>query len=178
MQMARVSFLLAGCFATVIMSAAANAHAETTANEAELKAAYLLNFAQFIGWPLDLPSFTICQYGNDTLGAGAAALSRRTIRGKGITVRSVTGKALSGCDVLYIGAAEKSRIREITQMLRGTNTLTVSDAEGAAKEGAVIGLSVQGQKIVFDVNLAEARRNNLVISAKLLSLAKSVVDAP
>lgn len=175
--MPRLPFLLVGFFATVSMSAAANAHAET-AIEAELKAAYLLNFAQFIEWPREQGSFTICQYGSDTLGAGATALSRRTIRGKGITVRSVTGKALSGCDVLYIGAAEKSHIREITQMLRGTNTLTVSDAEGAARAGAVIGLSVQGQKIVFDVNLAEARRNNLVISAKLLSLAKSVMDAP
>ena len=175
--MARLPFLLAGFFATVFASAAANAYAET-ANEAELKAAYLLNFAQFIEWPRDEGSFTVCQYGSDTLGAGAEALSRRTIRGKRITVRSVTGKAPSGCNVLYIGSAAKSLIREITQTLRGTNTLTVSDAEGAAKEGAVIGLSVQGQKIVFDVNLTEARRNNLVISAKLLSLAKSVMDAP
>lgn len=176
--MPRLPFLPAVFVAAVLASTAANANAQT-ANEAELKAAYLLNFALFIEWPArERGSFTICQYGNDTLGAGAAALSRRTIRGKAITVRSVTGRAPSGCDVLYIGAAEKSLIRDITHALRGTTTLTVSDAEGAAREGAAIGLSVQGQKIVFDVNLAEARRNNLVISAKLLSLAKSVMDAP
>lgn len=176
--MARFSLLLAGFLAAVLTSTASDARAET-ANEAELKAAYLLNFALFIEWPArEQGNFTVCQYGNDTLGAGAAALSRRTIRGRAITVRSVAARAFNGCDLLYIGAADKRHIREITQALRGTGTLTVSDAPDAAKEGAAIGLSVQGQKIVFDVNLAEARRNSLVISAKLLTLAKSVLDAP
>ena len=174
----RLPLLIAGLAATLSMSVAADAYA-ATAKEEELKAAYLLNFAMFVEWPeRDQASFTICQYGSDTLGAGAAALSRRTIRGKAITVRSVTGKQFGGCDVLYIGAAEKSRIRDITQALRGTATLTVSDADDAAREGATIGLLLQGQKIAFDINVAEARRNKLMISAKLLSLAHSVMDAP
>jgi len=176
--MRRLPFLTAEFVIALVMSAAANSYAET-ANEEELKAAYLLNFAMFIEWPArEETRFTICQYGTDTLGAGADALSRRTIRGKAVTVRSATDKQFSGCDVLYIGAAAKTRIREITQALRGSGTLTVSDAEGAAREGATIGLSVQGQKIVFEINVAEARRNNLVISAKLLSLAQAVMDAP
>jgi hypothetical protein len=74
--------------------------------------------------------------------------------------------------------SEKNRIRAITMALRGTHTLTVSDAPGAAREGAAIGISASGQKLVFEINVAEARRNNLVISAKLLSLAQSVMDAP
>jgi len=150
-----------------------------TANEAELKAAYLLNFANFVQWPAgDSPTFTVCQYGSDSLGSGAAALSRRSLRGRPINVRKVSGKALEGCDLLFIPASERARIRDLTHGLRGSRVLTVSDAPGAAKDGAAIGLAMDGQKIVFEVNVAEARRNNLVISAKLLSLAQSVMDAP
>ena len=58
------------------------------------------------------------------------------------------------------------------------SVLTISDAPGAVRDGATIGLSVANQKIVFDINIAAARTSNLVISAKLLDLAQSVVDTP
>lgn len=170
--------LLQWLVVAAILPAAVQARAES-ANEAELKAAYLLNFAMFVEWPASTrTAFVICQYGSDSLGSGAAALTRRTLRGRPIVVRKVTGKDLADCAVLFIPAAERARIRDLTHSLRGSNVLTVSDADGAAREGAAIGLSVAGQKIVFEVNVAEARRNKLVISAKLLSLAQSVMDAP
>jgi hypothetical protein len=161
-----------------MLPAAVHAHADS-ANEAELKAAYLLNFAMFVQWPAsDRSSFVICQYGSDSLGSGATALTRRSLHGRPISVRKVTGKELADCAVLFIPAAERARIRDLTQSLRGNHVLTVSDADGAAHEGATIGLSVNGQKIAFEVNVGEAKRNNLVISAKLLSLAQTVMDAP
>jgi hypothetical protein len=176
--MAMRNSLLQWLVVAVLWPAAATAHAQS-ANEAELKAAYLLNFAMFVQWPpSDQPSFVVCQYGSDSLGTGATALTRRSMRGRPITVRKVTGKDLAECALLFIPASERARIRDLTQSLRGTHVLTVSDADGAAREGAAIGLSIEGQKIVFDVNVAEARRNKLVISAKLLSLAQAVMDAP
>jgi len=167
--------LLAGM---IVASATAEARAQS-ASEAELKAAYLFNFALFVEWPTrNKASFTVCQYGSDSLGSGAAALARKSLRGKTITVRQANAKELSGCDMLYIPSSEKARIRDLAQRLRGSNVLTVSDAQGAAREGATIGLSIDGQKIVFEINVAEAKRNSLVISAKLLSLAETVVDTP
>ena len=162
----------------LLAGTACGAHAES-ATEADIKAAYLFNFALFVEWPnRGQPTFTICQHGADTLGEGAKALARRTLHGKAITVRNVADNQFTGCDVLYISSSEKSRIRALTSSLRGMSILTVSDAPDAAKEGATIGLSVEGQRIVFEVNIAQARKSNLVISAKLLALARSVVDVP
>lgn len=155
---------------------ASGAHAQS-AREDELKAAYLYNFALFVEWPAnDQANFTICQYGGDLLGAGAQALTRRNLRGKPIVTRKVTIKELAGCGILYVPASDRARIRDLAQAVRGTGVLVVSDAKGAAQEGAAIGLSLAGQKLIFDINVTEARRNNLVISAKLLSLAQSLVD--
>jgi hypothetical protein len=162
-----------------LLAGAADGARAQAATEAELKAAYLFNFALFVEWPdRGQPTFTICQYGADTLGAGAHALARRTLHGKAITVRKAADNEFTGCDLLYIASSEKSRIRALTASLRGMNILTVSDAPGAAKEGATIGLTVEDKRIVFEVNVAEARKSNLVISAKLLDLARSVVGAP
>ncbi|HWB44876.1 MAG TPA: YfiR family protein, partial [Hyphomicrobiaceae bacterium] len=110
--------------------------------------------------------------------AGADALGRRYLRGKPIVTRRVNHRELADCAILYIAASDGPRIRDLVLAVRGTGVLTVSDAPGAALEGAVIGLSMTDQRIVFDVNVKEARRNNLVISAKLLSLAQAVVEAP
>jgi hypothetical protein len=177
--MARRLFLLAHRIVALLLAlAAAESHAQT-ASEEELKAAYLLNFALFVQWPSgNRPTFTVCQYGSDSLGAGGEALARRNLRGKPIVTRRVNHRELADCAILYIPAADRPRIRDLAQAVRGMGVLTVSDAPGAAREGAVIGLSMAGQKIVFDVNVGEARRNNLVISAKLLSLAQSVVEVP
>jgi YfiR/HmsC-like len=170
---------LARWLAFALLAGTADGAHSQSATEAELKAAYLFNFALFVEWPQGgPPTFTICQHGTDTLGAGALALARRTLHGKAITVRNVADNQFAGCDVLYISSSEKSRIRALTSSLRGMNVLTVSDAPGAARDGATIGLSVEGKKIVFEVNIAEARKSNLVISAKLLDLARSVLDPP
>lgn len=175
----RKNFRLMQWLAGVLMTGVTVASHAESAGEAELKAAYLFNFAMFVEWPArDLRTFTVCQYGGDTLGSGAAALARQSLRGKPIIVRSAPERGLGGCDLLYIPASDRARIRDLTQGLRGSNVLTVSDAPGAARSGAVIGLAVEGRRIVFEINVAEAKRNNLVISAKLLNLAQSVMDTP
>jgi len=163
----------------VLLAVAATGARAQTADEAELKAAYLLNFAMFVEWPGDeTGTFNICQYGSDTLGSGASALARRTLHGRPIAVHKVTEKNMAGCDLLFIPAADQARIRDLTYGLRGSHVLTVSDAHDAARQGAAIGLAIHERRIVFEVNVAEARRNRLVISAKLLRLAQSVLDAP
>jgi len=170
---------LARWLAVALLAGAANGTNAQTATEAELKAAYLFNFALFVQWPDSRqPTFAICQHGADTLGAGAKALERRKLHGKPITVRNVADNEFTGCDLLFIASSENQRIRALTSNLHGMNILTVSDAPGAVKDGAMIGLSVANQKIVFDVNIAVARKSNLVISAKLLDLAHSVVETP
>ena len=170
---------LAGWLAFALLVATGyGAHAET-ATEAELTAAYLFNFALFVQWPdRGQPTFTICQYGADTLGAAAKALARRKLNGKAIAVREVADNQFTGCDLLYIASSENPRIKALTAGLRGMSVLTISDAPGAVRDGATICLSVANQKIVFDINIAVARASNLVISAKLLDLAQSVVDTP
>ena len=56
--------------------------------------------------------------------------------------------------------------------------LTVSDTRDFVQRGGIIGLRENRERIAFDISLANARRANLRISSKLLSLANVVDGRP
>jgi len=60
--------------------------------------------------------------------------------------------------------------------LKGSSTLTVGEAEGFAVLGGIINLTVEGNKVHFEVNRLAADRAGLRISSRLLSLAKIVTE--
>jgi hypothetical protein len=153
-----------------------------TPNEAALKVALIYNFALFVDWPedrarRDANAFLLCLAGEDTLGSAVGALEGKTIRGKRIVVRRVRQSAVDdGCDVLFVGNAERSRLPEVAAALGGKSVLIISDADAAVRSGAIIGLGVEHEKMVFDVNIQAARKQGLIVSSKLLRLSRSVVE--
>lgn len=60
--------------------------------------------------------------------------------------------------------------------VRNWNALTISDIEGFAERGGVIGFIALENKIHFAINVDAAERMGLKISSQLLRLAKIVKD--
>lgn len=81
---------------------------------------------------------------------------------------------IQGCQVLFIGAAEKKSLRAILLSAKG-NSLTVGESEHFLQEGGMIGFLLEENKIRFEVNLEAAQNAKLRISSRLLALAKSVI---
>jgi hypothetical protein len=52
--------------------------------------------------------------------------------------------------------------------------LTVGETEGFAVQGGIINLTVEEDKVHFEINPVAAERAGLKISSKLLSMAKIV----
>ena len=80
--------------------------------------------------------------------------------------------------MVFIPATEKDQADKIVRDLKGSSTLTVGETEGFAVLGGIINLTVEGNKVHFEVNQLAAQRAGLKISSKLLSLAKIVTDNP
>jgi len=78
--------------------------------------------------------------------------------------------------MVFIPVTEKDQAARIVRDLKGSATLTVGESEGFAALGGVINLTVEGNKVHFEVNQLAAQRAHLKISSKLLSLAKIVTD--
>jgi hypothetical protein len=175
----RVATLL--CFAA-IGSIGGRAQAAPV-SEAQLKAALLFNFAKFVEWPTKaLPEattqFQICILGSDALREELGTITRdRTVGGHKLLVREVQDPHLArGCHMLFVSATGKKQRTQILESLRGTGALTVSDVEGFAEQGGMINLVMREGKVQFEINHKAATQEGLVISARLLSLAKFVIE--
>ena len=151
--------------------------------EYEVKAAFLYNFARFIEWPADAfdgpqTPLVIGILGEDPFGSALDdIIARKTVRGRAVVVRRLhRDQDLRGCHLLFISASEKKRLPEILLSLRGSTVVTVSEIDRFIYSGGTINLLVENSRVRFEVNLDAAARARAKISAKLLALARGVVD--
>jgi hypothetical protein len=178
----RASFLimLLWVFSNVLSNAMAWNEEEV---EYPAKLAFLFNFAKFIEWPpgsLPSPSapLVICIVGHDPFSpATENELRTRTVSSHPIEIRTVrTTDTLSVCSMVFVPVTERDHADTILRMLSGSSTLTVGEIEGFAARGGIINLTVEGNRLHFEINQLAAERAGLQISSKLFSLAKIVTD--
>jgi hypothetical protein len=152
--------------------------ARDVARESALKAAYLFNFIQFVEWPpfAATEDFTICFLENGAVYERlSAGLPDKRLGGHRVLARRLArGDAPTDCEVLYVDS-EKLRAGGPAVEMRKLALLTVSDAEGFLKEGGIIELFAEGNRLRFRISLDNAKRNNLRISSGLLQLASEVL---
>jgi hypothetical protein len=148
------------------------------------KLAFLYNFAKFIEWPNSYlqpgAPFVICIAGHDPFSPGAEnELLTRTVSGHPIEIRTLRETDVLGiCSILFIPITEKDQAGKILRELKAANTLTVGETGGFAARGGIINLTVEGNRLHFEINMRAAERAGLKISSKLFSLAKIVTDDP
>jgi YfiR/HmsC-like len=157
--------VVAAALGTAVSARAGGAQVET----AEVKAALLFNFAKFVDWaPSDRP-LLICTYATDAFAQIVRrVVSGRTISDRPIVVRGLSrGDEASTCDVVYVGASTAQDLSGV----RRRPTLTVGEGLAFIREGGIISLYAEGDRLRFAVSAANARFAGLVISSKLLALA-------
>ena len=151
-------------------------------DEYQAKAAFLYNFAKFVEWPAG--SFTagaesvgICLLGQTPIGTTLTlAVRNKQIDGRGFVVRQITDtKQMPGCHLLFVTGGALKHYRTLRGELNGlTGLLVVGESEGFAAEGGVMNFKLEGGRLRIEVNLAEARRERLVINSRLLGMADVV----
>ena len=147
------------------------------ATEAQLKAAFLFNFAKYVTWPHSPEThFDICVLGRDPFGSALDSIvAGETLAGKPAEVRRIhaTHEA-SGCQIVFISSTDESRVQSTLDELGATAALTVSDMPGFVDHGGMIQFVTEGDRVRFIVNLAAAQKVGLVLSSELLKVAKTV----
>ena len=152
--------------------------------EYKVKAAFLYNFAKFVDWPPgafpDAKSpLTLCILGEDPFGPFLdQTVAGESIGGRPIAVQRGARLAdLKGCHLLFIGRAERGRLREVIAALHDGPVLTVGEEGSFLDDGGMIDLVLEGNRVRFEANLAAVDRSPLKISSKLLRLARQVRPA-
>jgi uncharacterized protein DUF4154 len=150
-------------------------------SEYQVKAAYLYNFGRFVKWPANIPadkgdSFAVCVLGKDPFGPTLdSALAGEALDGKPVVIRRISRPQDAGdCRVLFISSTEGSHLKEILAALDQSGVLTVSDLPGFTRRGGMIEFVLEGDRIRFEINLANAESARLILSSELLKVAASV----
>jgi hypothetical protein len=152
--------------------------------EYRVKAAFLFHFAQLVEWPAgalgdEKNPMTLCTFGKDPFGGDLES----TLQGKAIGTRALRivhvnqPQETPGCEVLLMGGKDHKEIAAALAALKDQSILTVGESEGFAKQGGMIGFSMESGKVRFDINVDAAARAKLKISSRLLLLAKTVVGS-
>lgn len=150
------------------------------ADEYQVKAAFIINFINFIEWPdaaLSADSFTIGIMGRDPSGGALGALKGKTVKGRKLVVKHFDDpEEARAADLLFISPSEKRSLPQILKNLRNRPVLTVGDQQGFARSGVMINMVIARKRVGFEINLPASQRAGLRISSQLLKLAKEVVE--
>ena len=177
MHMLRLSWWLLSAMACAL-AWQSPARAQSPVAEHDMKAAYILNFIQFVDWPINSPGGTkdwsLCVSAFSPLVRPLHALDGKKLpNGQHVRVRLFDPGSALECRVLVLQGADLEHLAQ-EPLLGRHGMLTLSDDPAALHIGVMIGLAEQGGRIVFDVDNAAAAKAGLVISSRLLRLARSV----
>ena len=148
-------------------------------SEAGVKAAYLINFAKFVEWPASAfasakAPLVIGIVGRDAVGEELLRAGGVTASGHPVEVRRIAAADARECHLVFI--TESERGDAIIAALQGSPVLVVGEGDGFARRGGALGFVKDGGSVKFEANPKAAARNGLNVSAKLLRVARAVIE--
>jgi hypothetical protein len=171
--------------ALLCMSLAGGANAQSSdppeSSEYLVKAGFIYNFAQLVQWPstafsqADSP-IIIGILGTDPFGEIIdRVVQNKKLDGRSLVVKRLKrGASFKDCSILFVSSSETAHLEEVLQATKGMPILTIGEMPGFATRGGIINLTLEGNRVRFEVNIEAAKQANLNISSRLLALARIV----
>jgi hypothetical protein len=153
--------------------------------EYSVKVEFIERFTRFIAWPSEAfrgsdGPFALCVVGDSGMVPHFVRLAReRRLQDRRVELKRLKASddELISCHLLFIGAGERARLKQILSHVSGHPVLTVGDSEGFAQAGVIINLFLdEDGHVRFEISSAELRKSSLKVSAQLLRLARMVSE--
>jgi hypothetical protein len=171
---------LPGCRLVLGLSLAFIASAQTI-DEYQVKAEFLYNFAKFVEWPpltfkTDKDPMRICVLGQNPFGGALdEAVGGQNVLGRPFVVTDVQDSShMPDCQILFVAASERKRLRSIFAELRTVAILTVGETDGFATQGGIVNFKLTDGHVRLEINVEAAGLAKLRINSRVLSLAQIV----
>jgi hypothetical protein len=145
-------------------------------DEYDVKAAFLINLAKFVDWPVPDRSsqvLAICIFGDDPFGRAIDLLTRdQIIQGRTVEIRRLRSASEAvGCQMAFVRSKEREKASALLQAVRGLPVLTVGEELEFAQLGGAIYLPTANNRVDIVINPSAVEDAGLRLSAKLMSLA-------
>ena len=150
-------------------------------SETDVKAAFLYNCAKFVEWPKEAfasesAPIQIAVIGDDEFAAKLKSLlSDKKAQGRSFEVKKISNpQEVRNFQMVFISNSETRRLPQILDAAKKSSVLTIGETEQFLDLGGMINLFFEDAQLRFEVNQDAAEKAKLVISSKLLRLAKRV----
>jgi hypothetical protein len=174
-KLAYIAFVLTALFA------GSRLQAQTSSDEAQVKAAFVYNFLKFVDWPPDAfrgpqDSFVVGIVGEgDVADATERFLAGKQLGARPIVVRRLRwDQSFAGVHAVFIAERDAKRLHHVFVSAAAASTLSIGEGEDFATHGGVIGLLIDGSKVRFDIDTDAAQVAGLHVSSKLLALTRVI----
>src|SRR5688500_8577904 len=151
----------------------------------QTQGALVFKFAQFTEWPDQVfaspeTPFVIGILGGDPFGAFLDQLVvGEKIRNHPIIVRRFSSEEeASSSHLLFLSRDFPIARMYLDSLSQRKHVLTVSEAPAFVETGGIIGFFTEKDKVRFEVNRDAMRKSNLILSSKVLRLARLCCDNP
>jgi YfiR/HmsC-like len=168
-------------YATLLIAWNFSAHTTNAAAPAEyeVKAAFLYNFAKYIVWPPATAGkpLVIGLIGKDPFGQALDdAMRGQKAQDRPVIVRRFKKlEEITNCDLLFIASSERHQLPRILSILGKSPVVTVADMDQFTENGGMINLTLQRDRVNFDVNVDAFSLAGLKAGSQLLRLARVVI---
>ncbi|PKL47515.1 MAG: hypothetical protein CVV39_05620 [Planctomycetes bacterium HGW-Planctomycetes-1] len=168
-----------------------------SSREYQVKAAFLYNFIMFVDWPEEkMPAVNepiiIGIIGEDPFGNAFDPVKDKQAKDRKVAVKRFKGlkdlkksgeaefnqelEAIRKCHLLFICLSEEKVVKEITDLIKDSNILTVGDVPKFLEAGGgIINFVLEEQKVRFEIDANAAMLAGLKIRSQLLRLATRVI---
>jgi hypothetical protein len=160
------------------LASGAAAQTEPRAPAADIKAAYLLNFARYVDWPPQAfgdsaTPLVICAVESPALEQALRRVTEgRTVRGRRVRVAVVrSSEEPVTCHVAYFGGDAITGLPSPPPAWTGHPVLTVGEGEDFLDRGGIVAFLLDGQTVRFAIDQNAARQAGLRVSSRVLALA-------
>ena len=158
------------------------AGAQTVAEEYQIKAVYLYNFAKFVYWPdsafVDATApIIIGVVGKNPFGdVLSQAVAGETLNNRPLQVTHFKTMPINTCHILFVSRSENENLTNILETAHKHNVLTVGETDEFIKRGGMVRFVFENNRVRYDIAPTVAQQADIRISSKMLKLARRIIN--
>jgi hypothetical protein len=141
----------------------------------DAQAIFIYNFSRLVKWPANATqgNFVIgVLSSNETYNSLTSYTSSKKVGTQKIIIKQFNKpEDITNCNILFVGSSKSSKMDQINEILKGTNTLIIGEHRGITESGAAINFVIVGDRLKFELNKSNIDKYNLIISKSLQDMA-------
>jgi len=180
---------LASLISVLLAFTASSTEAEQYRNEYQVKANYLYQMAKFIDWPelnnnsnssnsnsSNKPPLNFCVFGKDPFRGALEKVHLQKVKNRVMHISYINQEfEISRCNILFVQKnAPSDFIKKRYPLIIKNNILTIGEDKEFSKNGGIISLSFNNQKLSIEINLQAAKDANIKVNSNLIEIASHI----